>query len=833
MKFAPAAIGVTCVLALLTWLLLNGLNFNSVRYDRQLQALGDFTRFERGMAREVLTARAGLSRNYDGLVQMADAYDDALIRLQETPGLNAEETSAIDVLSARARRQEDLIERFKSRNALLQNSFAYFGLFSDKLAESDQRPLVTAASALAAAMLRLTLDTSDIVARQVQDRLEELALLPAPERDMESIRALLMHGQMLHDLLPDIDKILKTIVAESSNREQDAVLALITKRQLASRASARRIRLLQFLTSLMLLCGVVYFGLLLHRRAIALRHRAAFEHVMASISMRFIDSNRDRIASDVERALQQLAGCIGADRAYFVCVTGATTSAYRWSGDGIAFEPGWPDRALSLAPRFDSGESGIVYIPKVKPTHPADTMNLLEDAGIGGWLCVSAAGGNRDEILGFDTVPPGVLKTWTEVSLFRMAFDAIGNAIGRVRLESEKERLQASLQQARRMETIGSFSSGIAHNFNNIVGAILGYAEIAETRIRTGGRPASSVAEIRRAGERARELVDQILSFGRRGEGRRERVCVKTLVEETRSLLAASLPSHVKFAVNATSESATVMGEPAQLQQVILNLCNNAAQAMLDPGCIELRIEVRDLAEPLPVGRGDVGPGRFTVISVADPGPGMDAATLERIFEPFFTTRPDGNGIGLATVREIVEQYGGAVGVESKPYAGTRFDVWLPSGEPDEPMPVQLNPDPAFRGMGETVLVLDTDRRRLLRHEEILAALGYEPVGFTRLSEAIAACRSAQTRFDAALVCHLPGGSSLDLAAALHEAAPALPIILASPSTRDLAVPSLEMSGVTELVHHPLVSSELAGVLARSVLSAALRRRVRRVAARR
>ena len=214
MKFAPAVIGVTSVLALLTWLLLNGLNFNSVRYDRQLQALADFTRFERGMTREVLTARAGLSRNYDKLVQLTDAYDDALTRLRETPGLNAEETRAIDVLSARARRQEDLIERFKSRNALLQNSFAYFGLFSDKLAESDQRSLVTAASALAAGMLRLTLDTSDVVARQVQDRLEELALAQTPPQDMDSVRALLMHGQMLHDLLPDIDLILKALVAE-------------------------------------------------------------------------------------------------------------------------------------------------------------------------------------------------------------------------------------------------------------------------------------------------------------------------------------------------------------------------------------------------------------------------------------------------------------------------------------------------------------------------------------------------------------------------------------------------------------------------------------------
>ncbi|MCP3397862.1 two-component system VirA-like sensor kinase [Bradyrhizobium sp. CCGB20] len=830
MRSAPLVACVAFVLALLTWLLLNGLNINSARYDSQLQALGDFSRFERGMTREVLTARAGLSRNYDALVHLVNAYDDALSRLRDTAGLDPEQTMAIDVLSARAGRQESLIERFKSRNALLQNSFAYFGLFSDKLAASDDRRLVTAASALAAAMLRLTLDTSDAAARQVEDRLEELAQLQTPRAETDSVRALLTHGQMLHDLLPDIDTILKTLVAESNNREQDAMMTLILKRQLAARASARKTRLLQYITSLLLLSGIIYFGLLLRKRAVTLRRRAGFEHVIANISMLFINSSNERIATDVEMALHQLAGCIGADRAYFACVLGTTMHTYRWSRDGIELEPGWPERVLSLAPRLDGGEDGIVYIPKVNASHPHDTMNLLAEADVSGWLCIMAAYGNRDGILGFDAVRGGALTYWPEVSLFRMAFDAIGNAIRRARLEGEKERLQKSLQHARRMETVGTFASGIAHNFNNIVGAILGYAEMADARVPSGSGPAASLAEIRRAGERARELVEQILSFGRRGEGRRERVCVKTLVDETRSLLAASLPSHVKVEVVEMAETAVVIGEPAQLQQVILNLCNNAAQAMNEPGRVELRIEVRDLAKPLLVGRNEVGRGRFIVISIADPGPGMDEATLERIFEPFFTTRPDGNGLGLATVREIVEQHGGAIAVQSKPDAGARFEIWLPSGESDEPQALQHGSDPALRGAGETVLVIDTDRRRLLRYEEILAALGYEPVGFTGLAAAIAACRAAHTRFDAALVCHLPGGSSLDLAAALHDAAPALPIILAAPSTRDLAMPSLKTSGITELVHHPLASAELAGVLARSIGSPATSSRLKRAA---
>lgn len=811
MKGAPAAVGVLCLLALLTWLLLSGLNMNSARFDREIKALADFARFERGISREVLTARAGLSRNYDGLVRLADAYDDALARLREAAGSDPEEVAAVEVLAARVRRHQELIEQFKTKNALLQNSFAYFGLFGARLAASDDKALAVAASALAAAMLHLTLDTSASSAREVEAKLDELSRLQNSPGEAESIRAILAHGRMLHDVLPGVDAILKSLMAEASNREQDAVLALITKRQLDARALARRNRLLLYATSLLLLGGLVYFGILLHARAMALRRRAAFEHVTASISTRFINSRPDEITGHVESALEQLAECIGADRAYFV----GTTKSCRWGREGVDFPASWPDIALKSVSRFDRDENGIICIPRVRPAHGHGTMNLLADAGVRGWLCIPASGGERAAILGFDVVRPGDLTPWVDFPLFRMAFDAIANAVDRVMLEQEKERLQVKLQQARRMETIGTFASGIAHNFNNIVGAILGYTEIADARLRSSGGPGASLAEIRRAGERARQLVDQILTFGRRGEGRRERICVKALVAETRALLAASLPSRVKLAVSEKTQSATVWAEPAQLQQVILNLCNNAAQAMDAPGLIELCIEARELVQPTRIGRGEIGSGRFVIVSVSDPGSGMDEATVERIFEPFFTTRPNGNGLGLATVREIVEDHGGAVEVKSAVGAGTSFNIWLPSVRLNEPILVQHAPELALRGAGETVLVLETDRRRLLRHEEILAALGYEPVGFTQSSDAVRACRAAPARFDAALVCHLPGGGTLDLAAALHDAVPTLPIILAAPSTADLGAPLLVDSGITELVHQPLVSGELAGALSR------------------
>ena len=233
---------------------------------------------------------------------------------------------------------------------------------------------------------------------------------------------------------------------------------------------------------------------------------------------------------------------------------------------------------------------------------------------------------------------------------------------------------------------------------------------------------------------------------------------------------------------------------------------------------IELRIEARETTQVLRVGRSELGPGRFIVISISDPGRGMDEATLERMFEPFFTTRAEGNGLGLATVREIVGEHNGAVGVQSAVGAGTRFDIWLPAVSSQEPIPIQNGPAIARRGFGEAVLVLETDRERLLRHEEVLAALGYEPVGFASPAEAVEACRAARSRFDAALICHRPGTSAaLDFAAQLHRVAPTLPIVLATPSARDLGAPILAASGIFGVVRHPLTSAELSSVLSRCV----------------
>jgi signal transduction histidine kinase len=818
------------LLVLLPWLWWRGMHTGTDHADDALRALDDFSIAKSALHRDVLSARTGMLRNYDPLVREMAALHGAVDRLREAAAGDPEVVAASDRLANLADQQEQWTEQFKTRNALLQNSLAYFGLLSARLGDARQssssrlQQVSVLVSSLAAAILHLTLDTSPNVVADVDDRLRPISAQGLSPGDSAVAEALLAHAQLLRRLLPATDGVLRSLFAASGDREQEAVRALVLTRKSTAETAARRIRYVLCAISLLLAGMLVHLGIRLQSRAVALRRRATIEHLIARISTRFINSRPHEITARVERALGELATCIGADRAYFV-IEGKPAQAYTWCREGTEFPPGWPENAITVASRFSKSQESHVHIHNVGRLPPGDQRDALRAAAVRSWLCFPNRGVNRLQgVLGFDAVRAEARTPPSELGLLSMAFDAIANAVEREFLEQDRERLEANLQQARRMETIGALASGIAHNFNNITGAILGYTETAQAEVGPHGRVARSLSEIRRAGERARDLVDQILTFGRRAALRRSSISIEALIAETKSLLDASLRPQIDLVVRATSQQTIVSGEPAQLQQVILNVCNNAAQAIDAAGMIEVVIDAREIGRALSMGHGELVPGHYVVISIIDSGRGMDEALLERIFEPFFTTRPEGNGLGLATVREIVLDHGGAVNVQSAPGAGTRFDIWLPSVSFVEPMSRRETPGSVRRGSGETVLVLEADHERLLRHEEILAALGYEPVGFTDPDEAAAACRwelrnnlGAPTRFDAALLCaHLHGvGAALEHAALLRETTPGLPMILAAASAREFGAPALAGVGILEVIRQPLMSVELAGALTR------------------
>jgi nitrogen-specific signal transduction histidine kinase len=400
------------------------------------------------------------------------------------------------------------------------------------------------------------------------------------------------------------------------------------------------------------------------------------------------------------------------------------------------------------------------------------------------------------------------------MALLRMGLDAIANAIGRQLMEQERERLETRLQQARRLETVGALANDVAHNFNNIVGAILGYTEMAED----AAAPSAShpfVTEIRRAAERARELIDQILAFARPHTAPQVAVDISALLAETLPLLRASLLPAVKLDVGPVPSALMVWGAQASLQQVILNLCRNGAQAMEQGGRISVQVTTDTVDAACALSHGMLSPGRYVCLSVADTGPGIERPAFERIFEPFYTTRAKGSGLGLATVKDIVRDYGGAINVESRAGAGTRFDIWLPLADTLAGNGRNAVSDPPLpRGRGETILLVEKGASDLLRDEELLAALGYEPAGFNNVQEAVRACQAAPRRFDAAIVGYDDRPvTALDLAASIRAAAPELPILLAVASATEIRADALLTAGVADLLSLPLQASAVATAL--------------------
>src|SRR5205085_2301965 len=293
-------------------------------------------------------------------------------------------------------------------------------------------------------------------------RLNRLAALPVPPDDADSVQALLAHARLLSDLLPSVDRMLKDLSVLPDGQPEQSLRAMILVRQLASRDTARRFRLALYATSLLLLAILVHLGLRLRARAVVLRRRAELEHVIAGVSTRLIDSRPDETMADVERSLAELAACIGMDRGYFV-LAGAPDRMRTWRRTGIGFPAGWPGQALALAARFDREADGVIRVASIERLPQSPDKDVLVAAALRGWVCTSSPyHDDTRAVLGFDALRSPITAKAAELGLLRMALDAFCNAVRRDVLEQERGRLEQHLQQARRMETVGALSSGIA-----------------------------------------------------------------------------------------------------------------------------------------------------------------------------------------------------------------------------------------------------------------------------------------------------------------------------------------------------------------------------------
>jgi signal transduction histidine kinase/ActR/RegA family two-component response regulator len=828
---ALAAFGALLVL---TYLLIQGATPDPARHEATLNAMRMVATSDAALQRDVLRARGGLLRNYDPLVRSLAGLRQLSTGLRSASdigkaGDRSEIDQKVDALVAAVRDQEALVEDFKSRNALLLNSLNFFShlIREASLAGTAQREdIAPETAALASAMLRFTRDPNLNRAGEVSLALDKLdRMLPGwpPERRRDGA-ALVLHGRLVVATLPAVDDLVSRIqtsqVTERVQAVQDAYLDAYGRAE----ARAGIFRILVYAAAVGLVAHVGYLFLRLGSYARRLAGRLDFERLIASISTGFINLPREQLGTRIDEGLARLSEHAGADHANIVVLSSDTDQIeewYSWFRPGVT-RPGHPDNLFLTMGRCHAKESepasGHVLQTAALPDGPEKVC--LQKAGIRSWLSIPITHGKRTISFGLATMSNE--KRWSsdDIALFRTAVEIFANAIAREQHETEREALEMRLSKAQRLEAIGTLAGGIAHEFNNILGAILGYGEMALLGLRRTSAARRHVEQIMKAGERAQRVIDQVLAFSRQPPRQYRPIYAQPVVAEAIEFIRASIPATIVVEAHLEAERAAVMGDPTELQQVVMNLCTNAAQAMNGRGLLTIELGPADITGGLSLSHGSLPPGSYLRLAVRDTGSGIDPSILERIFEPFFTTKPvgRGSGLGLSTVHGIVTQQGGALDVESAPGRGATFTAFFPQTEDPVIEDGQPSRDTLPHGEGETILLVDDERPLVLLGEEMLAAIGYEPVGFDNGQSALAAFRADPDRFDVVVTDEvMPGMNGTDLATALHESRPDLPIILMAGFSGHIRSDHLHAAGIREVLRKPLRSTSLAFCLARQL----------------
>lgn len=404
----------------------------------------------------------------------------------------------------------------------------------------------------------------------------------------------------------------------------------------------------------------------------------------------------------------------------------------------------------------------------------------------------------------------------------------------RKRTEAQRSALEIQLREAHKMQALGTMAGGIAHDFNNIVGAILGNVELAKTDSTHHPQLLESLLEIEKAGRRARDLVRQILTFSRNEPPARRAVHPLQAIQESEKLLRMGLPPAIQLIIDAPSNLPPMLADPAQVEQALFNLANNAVHAInhsvRPSGTVTIRARLA-LPELGLVKRFDLMPDNYIALSVEDNGPGMDAATQERIFEPFFTTKPvgQGTGLGLAVVHGLMRTHEGAVEVHSQPGQGCAFTLYfpllpanaaaifavprLPRVQPPEPatLPVTLHSAPQVQ---HHVMYVDDDPALVHLVQRLLRRRGYQVTTFEDPRAAVQALQTTPQAFDLVVTDYnMPGYCGLDLVQAAQAIRPDLPVALASGYvTSDISEQALA-AGALALIHKPNDVSELCAIV--------------------
>ncbi len=379
--------------------------------------------------------------------------------------------------------------------------------------------------------------------------------------------------------------------------------------------------------------------------------------------------------------------------------------------------------------------------------------------------------------------------------------------------ELNRQRLEIRLAQSQKMEALGTMAGGFAHDFNNLLTAILGYTEIARLNIGQPEKVLKSLNDVVRSCKRAKDLMSQILSFSRHAEAKYAVINLVYAMQESMQMLRSMLPPTIEISQNF-SVPGKVMADPTQLNQVIMNLALNAAQAMEDHGTLDVQLERTEIDESSGYFLG-LPPGPYLRLSMADTGHGMTPEVMDRIFEPYFTTRKwgTGTGMGLSIVHGILKRHGGAITCRSMPGKGTVFEVYLPesvSAQEAPAPPVELG---SAKGT-ERILFVDDEADLVEVAKGLLETLGYRVEAATSSREALDIFRNAADRFDLVVTdMTMPDMSGDKLAREMMEIRPDVPVILYTGYSERISEKDAKSLGIREFIMKPFEMQDIARVI--------------------
>lgn len=380
----------------------------------------------------------------------------------------------------------------------------------------------------------------------------------------------------------------------------------------------------------------------------------------------------------------------------------------------------------------------------------------------------------------------------------------------------EKEKMERHLGHVQKLESIGTLAGGIAHDFNNILSVIIGYSELALDSIPEENQARSQVKQVLLAGNRAKDLVQQILTFSRQSEQELQPLKLQPIIKESLKLLRASIPTTIKLQQDIKENCGEILGDPTHIHQIIMNLCTNAYHAMQNRGgTIEISLSkvefsLEDLSNKI-----ELDPGSYVRLTVSDTGAGIDQNTLTKIFDPYFTTKEkgEGTGLGLAIVHGLIKGLSGAITVYSEVGQGTTFQIYLPEIVPND-IPVEDLIIREIQRGDERILVVDDEDAIVKLIKKMLESLGYRVTAFTSSVDAFEAFQKQPSDFDLIITdMTMPKLTGMELSRKVLKIKADMPIIICTGFSELITDKKAKNLGIKKLLMKPVLKSDMAKVI--------------------